>query len=114
MGVPNYDVCLVKCDLRDANACGGTTAAGTGACLVDDKGNTDCEKTTGTKTENQTCTGNDCGPGLVCVSVTSGATTTSSCKKWCQVGSADCGTGKTCGGFGTKVIVDSKEYGACP
>ncbi len=112
--VPNFDVCLVKCDLRDANACGGTTTAGTGACVVDDKGNTDCESTTGTKTESQTCTGNDCGPGLVCVSVTSGGTTTSSCKKWCQVGTADCGAGKTCGGFGTKVIVDGKEYGACP
>src|SRR6185369_16552335 len=34
--IPHFDVCLLKCDLRDANACGGTTAAGTAACVVDD------------------------------------------------------------------------------
>ncbi len=112
--IPGYDVCLVKCDLRDASACGGTTAAGTGACMADDKGNTDCEKTTGNQGDGQTCTGTDCAPGLVCVSVTSGGSTSSLCKKWCLVGSSDCGTGKTCGGFATKMMVDGKEYGACP
>src|SRR5262249_38515481 len=114
--VPHFDVCLVKCDLRDPNACGGTTAAGTGACVADDTGKTDCQKTTGAKTENQTCTGTDCNAGLVCVTITpaGGGTPTSQCKKWCQVGTADCGAGKTCGGFSTKMIVDGKEYGACP
>jgi hypothetical protein len=114
--IPHFDVCLVKCDLRSTTACGGTTAAGTGACVADDKGNTDCEKTTGNKAENATCTGTDCGAGLVCVSITTGGTTVSQCKKWCLVsgGTADCGAGKTCGGFQTKMMVDGKEYGACP
>lgn len=114
--VPNYKVCLVKCDLRDAQSCGGTTAAGTGVCIVDDKGNTDCQEG-GSKKELETCVGNgtfeDCGPALVCVSVTSGGNTTQQCRKWCRVGmNADCG-GKVCQGFGTKVMVGTVEYGVC-
>lgn len=114
--IPNYKVCLVKCDLRDALSCGGTTAAGTGVCIVDDKGNTDCQEG-GSKKELETCVGNgtfeDCGPALVCVSVTSGGNTTQQCRKWCRVGmSADCG-GKACQGFGTKVMVGTVEYGVC-
>ena len=35
--IPNLTVCRVACDLRDVSACGGTTAAGTGVCMVDDK-----------------------------------------------------------------------------
>jgi hypothetical protein len=112
--IPNFGVCLVKCDLRDPLACGGTTAAGTGVCLVDDKGATDCQEG-GTRTENQSCSPtDDCGPALVCVSITQSGVTTSSCKKWCRVGTADCGAGKTCGGFSTKVLVGGVEYGACP
>ena len=64
--IPNLTVCRVACDLRDVSACGGTTAAGTGVCMVDDNGATDCA-TGGTRTVNQTCTPTDeCGPGLVC------------------------------------------------
>lgn len=108
--VPNLAVCLVACDLRDATACGGTTGVGTGVCMVDDKGVTDCQAG-GTKTAGQTCSPtDDCGPALVCV--TSGANST--CRKWCRVGvSADCG-GAACNGFSTKVMVGATEYGACP
>lgn len=110
--IPSFDVCLVKCDLRDANACGGTTAAGTGACVVDSGGNTDCQAAPGTHKVNETCTpSDDCGPGLVCVGPSGG---TSSCKAWCRVGTTDCGAGKTCTGFQTKLVVDGVEYGACP
>ncbi len=108
--VPNLAVCLVSCDLRDPNACGGTTASGTGVCVVDDKGVTDCQEG-GTKTNGQACgAGAECGPALVCV--TSG--TTSTCRKWCRVGTNDCGGTTACGGFQTKIMVGSTEYGACP
>jgi hypothetical protein len=111
--VPNLDVCLVSCALQDANACGGTTAAGTAACVVDDTGKTDCQSWSGTLKENATCTPEaDCAPGLVCVGPGGGAA--SSCKKWCRVGTSDCGAGKTCGGFATKLMVGTVEYGACP
>lgn len=111
--VPNYDVCLVSCDPRDPMACGGTTAAGTGVCFVDDKGTTDCQKG-GTRTENQTCSPtDDCGPALVCVDITQGGAKSSLCKRWCRVGTADCG-GSTCGSFSTKVMVNGVEYGVCP
>lgn len=110
--IPNLAVCLVACDLRDANACGGTTAAGTGVCMVDDKGATDCQAG-GTRTLGQTCTpDDDCGPALVCV--VTGSATTGTCKKWCRVGTNDCGGSVTCGGFQTKIMVGAVEYGACP
>ncbi|MBS2016544.1 MAG: hypothetical protein JST00_26910 [Deltaproteobacteria bacterium] len=108
--VPNLAVCLVACDLRDPNACGGTTAVGTGVCMVDDKGVTDCQEG-GTRTLGQTCSPtDDCGPALVCV--TSGGSST--CRKWCRVGTNDCGGATVCGGFSTKVMVGTTEYGACP
>lgn len=110
--IPNLTVCRVACDLRDVNGCGGTTAAGTGVCMVDDKGNTDCAMG-GTHTAGQACTPtDDCGPGHVCTTV--GAATAGTCRKWCRVGTNDCGGTTTCGGFGTKVIVNGVEYGACP
>jgi hypothetical protein len=113
--VPNDLVCLVSCALENpAAACGGTTPAGTATCVVDDSGNTDCE-TAGTVAANGDCSKADCGPGLVCVTITQGSTTSNVCKKWCRVanGAADCTSG-TCGGFGTKEIVGGTEYGACP
>lgn len=109
--LPNLTVCRVTCDLRDANACGGATAAGTAACVLAD-GATDCAKA-GTKALNQTCTPTeDCLPGLVCA-VTGGATN-GICKKWCRVGTNDCGGATACNGFGTKVIVSGVEHGVCP
>lgn len=108
--VPNLNVCLVSCDLRDATACGGTTAVGTGVCMVDDKGVTDCQ-TGGTRTQGQVCTPtDDCGPALVCVTSAGNST----CRKWCRVGTNDCGGAIVCGGFSTKVMVGTTEYGACP
>ena len=110
--IPNLSVCRVACDLRDVNACGGTTAAGTGVCMVDDTGVTDCAKG-GTRTVTQACTPtDDCGPGLVCT--TSGTGTAGSCKKWCRVGTNDCGGTTACNGFQTKVMVGGVEHGACP
>jgi hypothetical protein len=110
--IPNLDVCMVKCDLRDPNACGGTTAAGAAACLVGSDGKTDCQTWSGTRGVNQACTPtDDCAAGLVCVGPSGGAST---CKAWCRVGTADCGAGKTCGGFSTKLMVDGVEFGACP
>ncbi|WP_146648053.1 hypothetical protein [Labilithrix luteola] len=112
--IPNFQVCSVKCDPRDATACGGSTAAGTGVCVVGDDGSTDCQKG-GTRADHQSCSAtDDCGPGLVCTTVTSGGTTTNTCRRWCQVGKSDCGSGKTCSGFGTAVKIDGIEYGVCP
>lgn len=110
--IPNLSVCRVACDLRDVNACGGTTAAGTGVCAYDDAGGTDCV-TGGVRTVNQACTpADDCGPGLVCT--LTGTATTGSCKKWCRVGTNDCGGTTACSGFQTKVVVSGVEHGVCP
>lgn len=110
--IPNFVVCNVACDLRDATACGGTTAAGTGVCIVDEKSGTDCAKG-GTRTVGQVCSpSDDCGPTLVCT--VTGSATNGSCKKWCRVGTSDCGGTTTCNGFGTKVMVGTVEHGACP
>lgn len=109
--IPNYTVCRVACDLRDVNACGGTTAAGTGVCM-EDNGTTDCAAG-GTRTVNQSCgPTEECGPGLVCT--LTGSATTGSCKKWCRVGKTDCGGTTVCSGFQTKVIVAGVEHGVCP
>lgn len=112
--IPNFHVCSVKCDPREATACGGSTAAGTGVCVVGDDGTTDCQRG-GTRADHQSCSAtDDCGPGLVCTAITSGGTTTNTCRRWCQVGKADCGSGKTCSGFGTAIKIDGIEYGVCP
>jgi len=112
--IPNYAVCLVACDLRDAASCGGTTAAGTGICMLDGQGGTDCANVAGTpKALNQACAPeDDCAGGLVCV--VTGSATTGSCKKWCRVGTNDCGGTTTCNSFQTKVMVGTTEYAACP
>ncbi|MEA2750890.1 MAG: hypothetical protein QOI41_5033 [Myxococcales bacterium] len=110
--VPNLSVCNIACDLRDANACGGTTAAGSGACVLDANNETDCA-TAGTAPLNGTCGGAvDCGATLVCV--VTGSATTGSCKKWCRVGQNDCGGTTACGAFGTPLMVGGVQYGACP
>lgn len=110
--VPNLSVCRIACDLRDANACGGTTAAGSGACVLDDNNETDCA-TAGTGTLNGTCSDSiQCGPALVCT--VAGGAATGTCKKWCRVSTNDCGGTTVCGGFATKLMVGAVEYGACP
>ncbi len=110
--VPNLSVCHVACDLRNANACGGTTAAGSGACILTDKNETDCAKA-GTAALNGSCGGAvDCAATLVCTLV--GTATTGTCKQWCRVGTNDCGGTTACTGFGTKLMVGGVEYGACP
>jgi len=115
VAIPNLAICRVACDLRDVNACGGTTAAGTGVCQIDDDNQTDCV-TGGTKTVGQACSSSvmtdDCGPGVVCT--LPGTATTGTCKKWCRVGTTDCGGTTACTGFQTKVIVAGVEHGACP
>jgi hypothetical protein len=112
VAVPNLSICLVSCDLRDVNACGGTTAAGTGVCVVDGDNQTDCVMG-GTHTAGQACSPTEeCGPGHVCT--VTGTATTGTCKKWCRVGTNDCGGTTVCNGFGTKVIVAGVEHGACP
>jgi hypothetical protein len=108
--LPNLTVCQVNCDLRDINGCGGTTAAGTGVCSVDATGATDCARG-GPHTVGQACSpADDCGPGLVCAGTASAGT----CKKWCRVGTNDCGGAIVCNGFQTKVLVKGVEHGACP
>ena len=58
----------------------------------------------GTHTVGQTCTPtDDCGPGLVCT--VSGTATAGTCKKWCRVGTNDCGGTTACNGFQTKIAV---------
>lgn len=111
--VPNFKVCQVTCDLRDANSCGGTNAAGPAACVPDGAGATDCESA-GTAAVNQTCSGTasapSCAPGLTCVKLSN---TSNQCKRWCRVGTSDCGS-STCTGFSTKIKVGTVEYGVCP
>lgn len=109
--IPNLSVCRVACELRDLTACGPSGTAGTGVCMVDAAGNTDCAKG-GTRAVAQTCTPTDeCGPSLVCAGTAAAGNT---CKKWCRVGTADCGGTVACNGFQTKIMVGTVEYGGCP
>jgi len=112
--IPNLAVCMVQCAPQDASSCGGKTNAGTGVCFVDDAGGTDCQSG-GAVAENQACaTADACGPGLVCITPSTGS---SVCKRWCRVGQTgvnDCGGSAVCRGFSTKVMVGTVEYGACP
>lgn len=109
--IPNLNVCRVACELRDVTACGPSSSAGTGVCQVDSAGNTDCAKG-GTRTVGQVCTPtDDCGPGLVCAG---NATNGNTCRKWCRVGTTDCGGAVACTGFTTKVMVGTVEYAGCP
>lgn len=108
--VPNLAVCLIACAPHDPTSCGGETNAGTGACVVDSNGATDCQ-TGGARKEDESCSPTDpCGPALVCT--TRGDKST--CERWCRVGQNDCGTDKTCGGFQPEVKVGGVAYGACP
>jgi hypothetical protein len=67
----------------------------------------------GARTAGQTCSPtDDCGAGLVCT--LTGTATTGTCRKWCRVGTNDCGGTASCTGFGTKVIVGGVEHGVCP
>jgi hypothetical protein len=111
VAIPNLAVCMVQCAPHDPSSCGGKTNAGTGVCFVDADGGTDCQEG-GSRTENQTCSpSDDCGPGLVCITPSTGSDT---CKRWCRVGTNDCGGSAVCRGFSTKVMVGAAEYGACP
>lgn len=108
--IPNLAVCMVQCAPHDPLSCGGKTNAGTGVCVVGSDGSTDCQEG-GSRTENQTCSPtDDCGPGLVCITPSTGSDT---CKRWCRVGTNDCGGSAVCRGFSTKVMVGTTEYGAC-
>ena len=109
--IPNLNVCRVACDLRDANACGPAGSAGTGVCIVDSAtASTDCVKG-GVRTVGQACSpSDDCGPTTVCAGTAAGST----CKKWCRVGTNDCGGTAPCNGFQTPVKVGAQEYGGCP
>jgi hypothetical protein len=113
--IPNLAVCMVQCAPHDPLACGGKTNAGTGVCFVAADGSTDCQEG-GSRSENQTCSPTDeCGPGLVCITTTSGTGTgADACKRWCRVGTNDCGGSAVCRAFSTKVMVGTAEYGACP
>jgi len=94
-----------------AASCGGETNAGIGACLVDGAGGTDCQEG-GTRKEKETCAAADpCAPGLACVGPASG---TKVCRRWCRVGTSDCGGSTQCTAFSTKVMADGVEYGVCP
>ena len=108
--IPNFRVCLVACKLEDPDTCGGAGASDHAVCVVDQDGNTDCQEG-GETVEGAACTGADCGPGLVCVTDAGGDST---CRRWCRVGTNDCGGATQCGGFKTKVMVGGVEYGACP
>lgn len=111
--LPNFQVCRVSCDLRNVSGCGTSGAAGTGVCMVDDLGNTDCIGVDGTvRTAGQTCSDTqECGPGTVCASTGSSGNT---CHKWCKVGSTDCGGSVQCLSFSTPVKVGTDTFGVCP
>lgn len=114
VAIPNLAVCMVQCAPHDPLSCGGKTNAGTGVCFVDNDGKTDCQEG-GSRTENQTCSPtDDCGPGLVCIKPSGAGTGSDTCKRWCRVGTNDCGGAAICRGFSTKVMVGTAEYGACP
>jgi hypothetical protein len=108
--VTNFKVCEIACALEDASSCGG---AGAGCVFDDTSGATDCAAV-GT---SNTCsaTTSDCTAGNVCVN--SGGGASYGCFRWCRVGASgatDCqGTGGTCSGFSTPVLVNAQEYGAC-
>ncbi len=109
VSVPNFKVCEIACALEDSSACGG---AGVGCVFDDASGATDCAAVGTSNTCTATAT--DCAPGNVCVNSGSGASY--GCFRWCRVGgpSADCaGTGGTCAGFSTPVLVNGRQYGAC-
>lgn len=110
--VPNLTVCRARCELRTGLGCGGTTRAGTGTCVPDGDGGTDCTPG-GTVAEKQLCSETRlCAPGLACVSLSVGG---DECRRWCRVGTTDCGAGRTCSGFTQgKVYVDGVEHGVCP
>jgi hypothetical protein len=115
VAIPNLAVCRVECAPHDPASCGGKTNAGVGVCFVDSEGGTDCQEG-GTRLQGQTCSPtDDCGPGLVCVKPSVGSDT---CKRWCRVGTNDCGGSTQCQSFATKVFVASStgstEYGVCP
>ncbi|MBX3200881.1 MAG: hypothetical protein KF894_22270 [Labilithrix sp.] len=108
--VPNLAICRIACAPHDAASCGGTTSAGTGVCRVDDQGNTECHAG-GARRDGETCSPSDeCGPGLICTTSTSGST----CKRWCRVGQSDCGAGKACSAFASEINVRGVVYGHCP
>ncbi|MDB4941808.1 MAG: hypothetical protein JWP97_1342 [Labilithrix sp.] len=111
--LPSFEVCRVACDLRSTTACGASGAAGTGVCMVDDAGNTDCIGVDGTvRAAGQSCgEAQECGPGTVCASTGSSGST---CHKWCKVGSADCGGTVQCVSFQTPVKVGPDTFGVCP
>lgn len=111
--IPNFEVCTKRCDLRDPSACGGVTPAGTGVCSIDGAGSTDCVAG-GNLTEKQPCSETEsCGPTLVCITLKQGNETTSECRRWCRVGTNDCGGTSVCQGFSTKEMVDGIEFGIC-
>jgi hypothetical protein len=110
VAVPNFKVCEIDCALQDPNACGG---AGVGCIFDDTTSGTDCAAV-GTAT---TCSASStsCAPGTVCVD--SGGGASFGCFRWCRLGASaigDCsGSGGTCSGFATPVVVNAQEYGAC-
>ncbi len=107
-GIPNFLVCERGCSLENADACG----AGAG-CFESQltPGSTDCYQT-GTHLLGDVCAYvNDCAAGLGCVSIGSAAAT---CKKWCRVGTNDCGGAIVCKGFTPQYMLNSTQYGFCP
>ncbi len=102
--VPNLTVCRIACEPADPNSCGGA------ACIIDVNGNTECQTAGGSKAEGENCSGDECGPGLGCVT---GADKKSTCKRWCRLSEDDCGTGKSCRGFSPEVLVRGVAYGSC-
>lgn len=102
--IPNMLVCSTDCALDSATSCGGTSA-----CIWDtSKTVTDCYPVP----SGNTCSASQpfCAPGYVCYLPTS---TTYACGLWCQVAKNNCTGGKTCTGFGTKIVVGGVEYGVC-
>ena len=109
-GVPNFTVCENKCALEDPNACGGSGAG----CFESqyNPGTTDCYQA-GTKALGGTCTYlDDCVSGMGCIST--GTATTGTCKRWCRVGTTDCGGAVVCKGFTPQYMLNGSQYGFCP
>jgi hypothetical protein len=109
--IPNLSVCRIACDLVNPTSCDVLNApAGIVGCDLDSTNQPDCF--TAAATNPPSCASARCAPANVCVTLANDAG--SVCKKWCKVGdNTPCGAG-TCSGFGTKLLVNGVEYGACP
>ncbi len=122
MNIPGAIACSTDCDATSAAPAG--CPATWGCHIYQEQGGamrflTDCDPG-GAGGPGATCASSaDCKPGSDCINVTRGTTTTSECHPSCICTGGNCATGTcpggagSCGAFAPKVMVGTREYGAC-